>query len=186
MISSLTEARLSLAASAMQNLQKLVGRLEKLVSTVPDYSLGKQIEKEKSKEEEESEEEDPTELFHRDVGIQTSPPRSPTLTPSAEPSTLETQTSRLTGLSQSLKSLITSSNSEGENTTELETTIGYVKEVLEGMTYVQPTTYGYGGFNSGMEAKEEDEIARVKAGIRGVKGVLLSAKSFPGGVRGVR
>ncbi len=44
---------------------------------------------------------------------------------------------------------------------------------------------GVGGYGANKEA--DDEISRVKAGIRGVKGVLLSARSFPGGVRtGVR
>lgn len=55
-----------------------------------------------------------------------------------------------------------------------------------------PPTYSFGsqGYSGmvrdmvgGEGGKEElDEIAKVRAGIRGVKGVLLSARSFPRGV----
>ena len=47
---------------------------------------------------------------------------------------------------------------------------------------------GYGGSmagaGSGNGSERDDEIARVKAEIRGVKGVLLSARNFPAGGRG--
>lgn len=79
--------------------------------------------------------------------------------------------------------MISDSNEEGENTTELETTIGILREYLDGIAYVPPV-YGFNnGYGSSSTSKEDDEIARVKASIRGVKGVLLSARSFPGGVR---
>jgi len=39
---------------------------------------------------------------------------------------------------------------------------------------------GSGGAGSGAGGVEEDAIARVKAEIRGGKGVLLSARNFPG------
>jgi hypothetical protein len=62
--------------------------------------------------------------------------------------------------------------------------IGVLREYLDGLAYVTPT-YGFGGVGSyaGTAGEKDDEISRVKAGIRGVKGVLLSARSFPGGVR---
>ena len=43
---------------------------------------------------------------------------------------------------------------------------------------------GGGGFGGGKDGNGDDEITRVKGAIRGVKGVLLSARSFPG-VRGL-
>lgn len=41
---------------------------------------------------------------------------------------------------------------------------------------------GYGAVGANAGDVNDDEIARVKAEIRGVKGVLLSARNFPGGV----
>lgn len=41
---------------------------------------------------------------------------------------------------------------------------------------------GYGFAGTGIGDANEDEISRVKAEIRGVKGVLLSARNFPGGM----
>lgn len=41
---------------------------------------------------------------------------------------------------------------------------------------------GYGAAGMIPGDTGEDEIAKVKAEIRGVKGVLLSARNFPGGV----
>lgn len=58
-----------------------------------------------------------------------------------------------------------------------------MREYCDELAYVQPaTTYGFSG-GVGRAEEKDDEISKVKAGIRGVKGVLLSARSFPGGVR---
>jgi hypothetical protein len=168
MVASLTESRLSLASTASQNLQKLIAKLEGVVSVVP----------EKRMEDVEDEDEDPTEMFHRDIGVQTSPPRSRSASPA--PSTIGAQMSRLEVLKTHLKEIQANSTTEGENTSELETTVVVFREYLDGMAYVAPS-YNYGFMPSGKD--EDDEIGRVKAGIRGVKGVLLSARSFPGGVR---
>ncbi|KAH8687373.1 peroxisomal membrane anchor protein conserved region-domain-containing protein [Tricladium varicosporioides] len=191
MVAQLTSSRHELASSASTNLQKLIEKLEGLVSTVPNYVGKKQID-EGGEEEEDSETEDPTELFHRDIGVQTSPILSPSSShpPSPPPgpaSTLNDQVTRLSGLTQSMKDLITDSTSEGTNTSELETTINVLREYLDSMAYVAPSFgFGGGGYSGGYGIggkAEDDEISKVKAGIRGVKGVLLSARSFPGGVR---
>ncbi|KAH6682781.1 peroxisomal membrane anchor protein conserved region-domain-containing protein [Halenospora varia] len=192
MIAQLTSSRHELASTASTNLQKLIEKLEGLVSTVPNYVAEKK--KEEGEEDDgESETEDPTELFHRDIGVQTSPILSPSSShpPSPPPgpaSTLNDQVARLSSLTQSMKDLITDGTSEGSNTSELETTISVLREYLDGMAYVTPSYgFGAGGYSGGYGAggkAEDDEISKVKAGIRGVKGVLLSARSFPGGVRG--
>lgn len=178
MVANLTASRLSLASTASTNLSKLIEKLEGVVSEIPEEISNDRIER----QEEESEAGDPTELFHRDIGVQTSPPRSRPTTP-LPPSPLEYQSTSLTSLTKSIRGLISDSNGEGENTTELETTIELLREYLDGIAYVPPV-YGFNnGYGNTNTPKEEDEIARVKAGIRGVKGVLLSARSFPGGVR---
>jgi len=133
------------------------------------------------KVDDDSEDEDPTEMFHRDIGVQTSPPRSRSASPTRLTPALE-QTNRLNGLNKSLTSLLEDSVSEGQETADLSTSLSVLREYLDGLAYVAPSfTYGAGGYGYGATGgKEDDEISRAKANIRGVKGVLLSARSFPG------
>lgn len=192
MLASLTTSRLSLAETASSNLEKLIGQLEGMVSEIPVSAHFKDVEE---REDVDSEDEDPTEMFHRDFGVQTSLPTSPHPSRPSSPdpnssSKLDDQTTQLKSLKSSLQGLVEDSASEGHNVTELEGTIGILREYLDGMAYVTPS-YGYssmaGGYNGaggyGGSKDPDDEISKVKAGIRGVKGVLLSARSFPGGIR---
>ncbi|KAF4614319.1 hypothetical protein G7Y89_g15416 [Cudoniella acicularis] len=147
MLATLTTSRLELAETASSDLQKLIAKLESMVSTIPNYVPKHHVQ---NKEEEvESEDEDPTELFHRDIGVQTSPPRSTNASRSGSPSpgperVLNDQVTRLTGLSKSITELVADSTSEGENTNELETTISVFREYLDSMAYVAPN-YGFSG-----------------------------------------
>ncbi|KAL5328342.1 hypothetical protein ACEPPN_001841 [Leptodophora sp. 'Broadleaf-Isolate-01'] len=182
MLASLTEARLSFASTSKTNLDRLITQLEGLVSELPTNAKNKAL---GEKDDESESDEDPTELFHRDIGIQTSPfisrPSSP-----VDESPLTGHTSRLQSLKSSLEGLIEDSSSEGVTTAELEGTMGILREYLDGLAFVQPSySYGVGGYGGGSRSgkDEDDEIGRVKKEIRGVKGVLLSARSFPGGAR---
>ncbi|RDL40241.1 uncharacterized protein BP5553_00220 [Venustampulla echinocandica] len=196
MIESLTKSRLSLNSTATSNLEKLIAKLESLVSTIPIYTPKQQSIQvgDDIIGGDESEDEDPTELFHRDIGVQTSPSHSqnPSRPGSPVPDSvteINKHVSRLSTLSTHINGLVSDSTSEGQDTSELETTIGVLREYLDGIAYTPPS-YGYGlsgsfgGYNGSGDGKdkENDEIAKVKAGIRGVKGVLLSARSFPRGV----
>lgn len=194
MLATLTESRLSLAETAQSNLSKLITKLEGMVSEIPPTSQPKS--QEDGYRDDESDE-DPTDMFHRDIGVQTSLPTSPLESRPSSPSPTSTsiladQTSRLLSLKDSLRGLVEDSTSEGSDVIELEGTIAILREYLDGMAYVAPTygTYGhtssasgYNGWGSSRTPEADDEIAKVKAGIRGVKGVLLSARSFPGGGR---
>lgn len=193
MLSQLTTSRLSLASTTSSNLKLLIEKLEAQVSEIPPPRLGRL--KGEEEEEDESEDEDPTELFHRDIGVQTSLPPSPVLhassviNPESTQSTpLETQSASLSTLRASLNDLLADSSGEGQDSRDLLTTISVVREYLDGLAYVVPNYgYGIGGYGvggvGGLGKEPDDEIGRVKAGIRGVKGVLLSARSFPRGVR---
>merc|ERR1712230_251758 len=182
MIASLTEARLSFASTSKTNLDKLITQLEGLVSEVPASMRNKGI---GEKDDESESDEDPTEMFHRDIGIQTSPfisrPSSP-----VDTSPLTGHTARLQSLKSTLEGLVEDSTSEAGETSELESTMGILREYLDSLAFVQPSySYGVGGYGSaGRSGKDEDdEIGKVKKEIRGVKGALLSARSFPGVVR---
>ena len=185
MLASLTTSRLSLAETTSENLQKLINKLEGVVSEIPPTHNGKM---EVDGEVDEESDEDPTEMFHRDIGIQTSLPATPSLSrpasPGPEATHLSDQTARLAGLGKSITGLIEDSTAEGHETNDLSTTISILGEYLDGLAYVAPT-YGYGSSYGGLggsnSKEQDDEIGRVKASIRGVKGVLLSARSFPGG-----
>ena len=190
MLASLTTSRLSLAETTSENLQKLISKLEGVVSEIP---AGKNVKTEVEGEDEEESDEDPTEMFHRDIGVQTSLPATPSLSRPASPgpqlTLLDDQTARLTSLNASISGLVEDSTVEGHETNDLSTTISILREYLDGLAFVPPS-YGYGtsyGALGGGNSKDlDDEIGRVKASIRGVKGVLLSARSFPGGGGGVR
>ncbi|QSZ31570.1 hypothetical protein DSL72_001137 [Monilinia vaccinii-corymbosi] len=197
MINSLTESRLSLTSTTLDNLQKLIHKLENSVSEIPlAYYQHKSLQPEYFDSDAGSVTSDPTELYHRDIGIQTSLPSSPVETPSSPSlishantatTTTAIQASRLTTLQSRLSSLIKDSAFEASANEELETRMSMLKEYLQGMVFTTPIFgYGAGGFGHGgdkSDKQSEDEIAKFKREIRGVKGVLLSARSFPGGVR---
>ena len=185
MLSSLTTSRLSLSETARENLQRLVEKLEESVSEIPS-NLHVKGSGDGYREEEESDE-DPTEMFHRDIGTQTSlqsQPASPAL--QATPSMLDDQTSRLQDLKFTLSDLVDNGVGEDHEVSDLSATLGELRDYLDGMAYVTPnygfgSVGGYSGIGTRAEREKDDEISKVKAGIISVKGVLLSARSFPGG-----
>ena len=185
MLASLITSRLSLAETASDNVEKLINKLEGFVSEIPP---GKAAKIEVGREEDVESDEDPTEMFHRDIGVQTSLPTSPSQSRPASPgpasTQLDDQAARLTSLNNSISGLVEDSAVEGHEMSDLSTTINILREYLDGMAYVTPS-YGYGSSYGGLGGSSsndlDDEIGKVKASIRGVKGVLLSARTFPGG-----
>jgi hypothetical protein len=186
MIAALTSSRHELTGTAQENLDKLIAKLQGMVSETPQSFLATPRQEESEEEDSDS---DPTELFHRDIGVQTSLPASPSFSRPASPppatTTLEEQTSRISGIASHITGLNEASTSEGQEISQLSTCNGILREYLESLAYFPSSyTYGAGGLYGGMSQKSEtvdDEIAKVKAQIRGVKGVLLSARSFPAG-----
>lgn len=193
MLASLTEARLSLAETASANLEKLISKLEEVVSVIPaEVTIGNihKAESDEGREGSNSEEEDPTELFHRDFGVQTSLPPTPTrrysITSEDERDALETQTSRISNLTRNLRSFLDFDKAEEEGAGELNTSVTMVQEYLDSMVGAARRYdfigASYGVSSSGRGAGEQDdEISKVKTQIIGVKGVLLSARNFPRG-----
>lgn len=194
MVNTLTEARISLHDTANQGLAKLVSKLESVVSEIPPAKPKETKTIHPSSEDIDdnaSQYDDPTELFHRDIGVQTSPPPSLLLPSSQMPqhhqqqqqeeNLTAQQTRRLTSLVASLKplheELVAQAVSYGEAQHQLDLLRGDLNKLGGAQTtdFVGGSSlYGAAGRN-----QPDDEIKRAKENIRRVKGVLLSTKSFP-------
>lgn len=131
---------------------------------------------------------DPTEMFHRDIGVQTSPNLSRPSSPSREPkvSVAEAQAKKALNIGAVLSEVDMTIASELRESSNLQDGIDDLKKYLDSLMY-NPPTFSYGaGSAFGAKKDEDDEIGRVKREIRAVKGVLLTARSFPGVGAGVR
>ena len=200
MLDSLTEARQSLFETALSNLHMLNEKLSGVVSVLPPpHSHGLNLTRDgEASEDIDSIFSDPTELFHRDTGTQTSPPPSPALSSSsshpaldgAEPATpTANHQHSLHAIHTHLASTLDSSSSVTESDESLKQSmkdlLNYLDDVRYGRLRSAPDSlvHGAGSGVAGI-AMVEDEIAKVKTEIKGFKGALLSAKNFPAGGRG--
>ncbi|KAI5241386.1 hypothetical protein E4T43_05489 [Aureobasidium subglaciale] len=131
---------------------------------------------------------DPTELFHRDVGTQTSPSLSRRTSLSSDtdvvkPDTVPVkQATRLEIIRSHLAELLEGTESNGASNQTLQESVGETRQYLDGLYYTPPS-YSWNADNTlntnGAKDKQPDAAVALKAEIRGVKGVLLSAKRFP-------
>ncbi|OBT69725.1 hypothetical protein VE03_00852 [Pseudogymnoascus sp. 23342-1-I1] len=186
MSASLSSSRHELATTAQAHLSALISRLKPLVSQVPQPVLA-QGERYEDKDGEDSDG-DPTEMFHRDIGVQTSPIISRPSSPSQEEkvSVAEAQAKKAATIGAILSDVDLTISSELHEASNLQTGIDDLKKYLDSLMY-NPPTFSYGaGSAFGGKRDEDDEIGRVKREIRAVKGVLLTARSFPGVGAGVR
>lgn len=206
MIESLNEARHSLADTTLANLTKLNTKLEHTVSEIPISqqqisSAFDEVRDDQNPPSETSSDSDPTELFHVDVGTQTSPfisrPSSPTrdsVTSTGDTlAKLTKQEARLKDLHHHLSDIMQAGSGVGEADTVLADSIEALTSYLDDLIYNSPYYHGsnhaYGtllattGTRTAARnnATRDDVVAQVKAEIRGIKGVLLSARNFPAG-----
>jgi hypothetical protein len=216
MIANLTSARHELASTAQENLTKLNEKLEENVSVIPAQLTARKTasnEEDEESNEDDSVTSDPTELFHRDIGTQTTPDVTPSPAPEANDETSPLQTpieavnnhvSRLDSIQSQLKEVGDIERDSSCLDDSARACITDLHHYLDGLIYSSPrytaTTPSYGLYSSnvsngtdpsstGVRKSEDDAIAGFKAEIRGVKGALLSARNFPasrGGRLGVR
>jgi hypothetical protein len=196
MLDCLTSARETLASTALQDLEKLNAKLESTVSHVP-YIASSQVRKEGDyrDEDDESVDSDPTELFHRDIGIQTSPPRSRSSSVSSDLKSKDLATrhaSSLSSLLANLKSLNPPEESDPFPTTDkLKDTVSNFQTYLNtlqfsGSSYrtdynsIYTSTSVSDNKKTSKHPNDTDEAAKLKADIRALKGVFLSSRNFPG------
>jgi hypothetical protein len=178
-------ARHELFDTAQKGTKELNQKLEKVISVVPHQpaltAAGDDIESVAS---------DPDELFHRDIGVQTSPKLEDDTSSNASSSSSESTStttrhaSRLTDIKAHLSALSESSEDVLEEDEATRSVVRDLQTYLEELAHggKRPTFSWEQGYGVTPVAKDEklDEIARFKSEIRSVKGVLLSARNFPG------
>lgn len=178
MVENLTDARTELHDVASQRLENLVSQLEKTVSVIPPTAA----QPTSPEEIDGSDAEDPTEMFHRDIGTQTSlidqnanlPPKEP------EPAS-KRHVDSLTSLTKTLAVLKDQFRAQSEGFEDVKTLLDVFRDDLDGLTYGGHTEFvgGYDIYGSAKKNEPEDEIRKVRDNIRRVKGVLLSTRNFP-------
>lgn len=200
MIQNLTEARHDFAVHAHERVEGLNEKLSTLVTRDPTPSRPALL---TGPAETESVTSDPTELFYTDVGVQTSPPHSRRSSTSSSDSLRprlnvpEQHASRLSSLRTHLSTLLEAETDVAETNSALDGSLSGLRDYLTGMIYappVQPTDFAIwtpasgpvGGGGQDNKRKESDAIAKLRDEIRGVKGVLLSARRFPARAGGTR
>ncbi|KAH0607711.1 uncharacterized protein H6S33_002745 [Morchella sextelata] len=177
MYDALTSARLDLSSTALANLATLNTRLTELL---PEGATVKPRRGAGADSDSDSDTSDPGELFHVDASTQTSADLGADLTDGAELS----PDGKLERLGAQLQTLVESHSDGTDN--ELTFALEDLTSYLETLTYDWPGTNiytspygGYGGGAGGKEKDKDDPVAKVKAEIRSVKGVLLNSKNFP-------
>ncbi|KAL3462883.1 peroxisomal membrane anchor protein conserved region-domain-containing protein [Aspergillus heterothallicus] len=222
MLANLTDARHDLAATTEANLKKLNEKLEQNVTQIPPSllstkSITSSAQGDMSDEEGDIESitSDPTELFHRDIGTQTTQDLTnpaPTISSSTTaqdpepPTPSSTATAHQKRLEQIGSQLREFADTQTTSSTLHDTTrsrISDLQRYLDGLLYSKSSSYPYsattgygmystpgldsgGGTATGVAKGEEDAISSFRAEIRGVKGALLSARNFPSSRSGLR
>lgn len=194
MSESLTMARHEFAEHTSSHLDTFNEKLTTLVSTVPSKSHASTKSEIADDIDNESEASDPTELYHRDFGTQTSPlpssselnipPTDPELR--IVPTPLEAQSKRLSILQSHVSEILQGSLENGVTNEAMQESVSDLRNYLDTLVY-SPSAYQYHSGDTvytppgtpGATKKTDDAVHALKAEIRGVKGVLLSAKRFP-------
>lgn len=183
MIESLNEARHSLFDTANANLKTLIKKLELVVSSIPSSTnLSKSLLRDDDDyDDDDTSNSEPTEWFQRSAATQTCPMLSRS-TSSISPeeatsdiseSLIQKQQLRLQMLHVSLSDLL------HDHKYRLDTSSKVSKQYVENLQdYLSDMAYGT-TFTSAELPVGGDPVSRMKAEIRSVKGVLLSARNFP-------
>ncbi|KAI5858289.1 hypothetical protein GGS23DRAFT_607688 [Durotheca rogersii] len=220
MVDALNDARGDYYAHVGERLGDLVERLEGAASEVP-YPAGRPLlllSRRRSSAEfsdatgdcydEQSTFSDPTELFHRDIGTQTSPVLRPADSAagagaSASASgrrrdssastrrteiSVDSQVRRLAAVRASLRELGDMSTRRAEASADLHGLLREIRDDVDALGSGGPgavadfsSLYGRGAVTD-----PDDEVKRAKDAIRSVKGMFLSARSFPAAAAGAR
>jgi hypothetical protein len=190
MTSNLTEARHDFAQHTQEQLTEFNKRLEGSVSVDPATKA--KIKPNDVADDVSEADSDPTELYHRDYGTQTTPElsRRPSVAAADDPEPVVTgHENRLKIIKSHLKELEATRSNDTSSADSLKTKVSDLTSYLSEMSY-QNQYYsnmnGFYGSNYGLPGAKEtknDQIEVLKNDIRAVKGVFLSARNFPTGGR---
>ncbi|KAJ3476008.1 hypothetical protein NLG97_g9269 [Lecanicillium saksenae] len=135
--------------------------------------------------------EDPAEMFHRDIGTQTS--FSDALTsveeikkPDAKQAAALQHATSVTKLAKCISGLRDAVVSQSGDFEDIKAQVEHFREDLDRMIFPQMdfTPGGYGLIStSGSKNEPDDEVRKARDNIRRIKGVLLSTRSFPASTR---
>ncbi|KAI6245378.1 hypothetical protein HI914_06380 [Erysiphe necator] len=190
MLLRLNDCRHELFNSTLLKLNTLCERLQGQVSEIP--VIVKPYISRESDIEAEDIDNDPTKLFHRDIGIQTSPPRSPQPKNSQlAQGPLAYQFSHLCDLFSTLRDANNLLADETNSDSGLEDALSDLRKYLNTVAYPLRSINNYesiylsngtmAGYPTGNGTGVDlNEANSVKKEIKGMKGILLSARTFPG------
>ena len=130
-----------------------------------------------------SEADDPSEMFHRDMGTQTSPLATPPI--KEKELTSNKQAGQLAGISKKLTDLKNEVRAQSEDMEDIKTLVDTFRDELDSMTYPGQSEYlsGYDIYGRSRKQDPDDEVKKARDNIRRVKGVLLSTRNFPASTR---
>ncbi|CAI4211628.1 unnamed protein product [Parascedosporium putredinis] len=165
MLAQLTAARLDLHASASAHVSALNARLQDVVSEIPEAAVVVSASSHAhahatAGSDCSSECEDPSELFHRDIGTQTS---------DAVPSPF-----RLAKLARSLADVKEGLDAQADDMHDYLAIIDNLRDDLRQSSVSR--SYASLGWK---QPEPDDEVKKAKDNIRRLKGVFLSARNFP-------
>lgn len=190
MSQNLAESRHDFANHTQEQLEELNNRLKDAASVDPAT-------KAKSKASDAADDvseadSDPTELYHRDYGTQTTPTlsRRPSASSNAEDTSIvAAHENRLKILTSHLRELESTHSNDTASSDSLKTKLSDLSTYLSEMSYQNQYYSGMGSFYGGnyglpkSKDGKDDQIEVLKNDIRAVKGVFLSARNFPAGGR---
>jgi hypothetical protein len=189
MTQNLTEARHDFAAHTREQLAEFNKRLGESVSVDPaTKTKTKPTDVADDISEADS---DPTELYHRDYGTQTTPElsRRPSVAATDSEPIVTGHENRLKIIKSHLQELESTRSNDTASADSLKTKVSDLTTYLSEMSY-QNQYYsnmnGFYGSNYGLPGAKDgknDQIEVLKNDIRAVKGVFLSARNFPTGGR---
>lgn len=183
MLEKQTSARLDLHETTSKKLDSILAQLESTVSVVPSYNKPGTNHATSSSSEDEEDAQDPSEMFHRDIGTQTSPPLASS-SKSKDEAQSKLQADRLSKLAKSLTGLTNDYKKQSADSENAKAFLGTFRDDLDTMTYGNQTgMFGAYDVNKKKKGESEDEIRKVRDNIRRIKGVLLSARTFPTSAR---